>query len=563
MALVQKAFSDIITFSRSSNATRVGQTGLVEYAPHNLIQRSQEFDNAYWTAVDASITANAIAAPDGTVTADKLIASAASSSGHRVAGPCGNPSATWTVSIYAKAGEYNRLLMATSNTGFIGFNLSTGAVEGSIGVFITHYGITPVGNGWYRCYFGSNSTSAGTNLGIYPFNTTFTGASTTFTGDGTSGIYIWGAQSSQGPYPLDYTPTTSAAVYGPRFDFDPVTLAARGLLVEEQRVNVYTYSEQFDNVAWTKGGSSITANAGTAPDGTVTADKIVEDSGTTAHVAYQTPTVSAVAYTLSVFAKAAERTQLALDFTGGSNNAIFNLSAGTVVSSTGSGLTAAIQDFGNGWYRCSITQTQSAGTIFPSIGPASGGNRIYTGNGTSGIFIWGAQLEAGSFATSYIPTVASTVTRSADVASVNTLSPWYNQTEGSIFAEASGPLSGTDRIIVEGGTASDFRDFSLNFANLNAQFTPRYATGTFDVTSPNLTANSTAKLAASYSATSADLAYNGLLATTKTSVTQRIPADRIFLGSRFNSSLVLNGHIRRLAYYPRRLTNAELQALTA
>jgi hypothetical protein len=221
-----------------------------------------------------------------------------------------------------------------------------------------------------------------------------TDGNATYTGDGTSGIYIWGAQLAVGPYPLDYTPTTSAAVYGPRFDFDPVTLAARGLLVEESRTNLLTYSEQFDNAAWTKIGASVTANSVTSPDGTTNADTITENSANDLHVAFQSPSLTpGSTYTLSVFLKAGTRNH-GMVRVGGVGVAIkVDLTNGSPTVIEGSPTAYSTVAIGNGWYRCILTFV-AVSINFPQFGPHDNGSGFtYQGNGTGSVYAWGAQLE--------------------------------------------------------------------------------------------------------------------------------------------------------------------------
>ncbi len=185
------------------------------------------------------------------------------------------------------------------------------------------------------------------------------------------------------------------------------TSASRPTL--QARANLLTYSEQFDNAAWSKSNSSVTANAGVAPDGTTTADKLVEDTATSTHrllnnTGYTTTT--GAPYTYTVYAKAAERTSIFVadnSLTGAS----FNLSNGTV-SNIGSGVTASIVSVGNGWYRCVMTRIEStaAGRIVVYL--ESGGATSYTGDGTSGVLLWGAQAEQASTASTYQRIVTAT-----------------------------------------------------------------------------------------------------------------------------------------------------------
>lgn len=208
----------------------------------------------------------------------------------------------------------------------------------------------------------------------------------------------------------------------PRFDYDPVTNQPRGLLIEEQRTNLLAYSEQFDNAAWSKTRTSITPNAVTAPDGTMTADKLVEDTATGSRSFGQSQaSVTAAAYTLSVYAKKGERNFIQLNLpdpgAGGAGKVgSFNLNTGALGAVQDSGLTRAITDVGGGWYRCSITYTfTGAGSSAMTCFLTATDVRVesYTGDGQSGIYIWGAQLEAGSFPTSYIPTKATFTARNS------------------------------------------------------------------------------------------------------------------------------------------------------
>jgi len=371
----------------------------------------------------------------------------------------------------------------------------------------------------------------------------------------------------------------SAAVNEPRFDYDPVTLAARGLLVEEQRVNQATYSDDLTNAAWTKIGSSISANAGTAPDGMTNADKLVEDTANTNHTVFGV-IITATTLTTSVYVKAAGRTNIIMRHYNADDDVVavnFDLSAGVAsktftAGATFSNFSYSITPVGNSWYRCTVTSTRSSGTTYSAIVDLSntnnptfrgGGDCSYTGDGSSGVLLWGFQVEAGSFATSYIPTVAASVTRSADVASVNTLSPWWNATESTIYSEfdtfstndafpyALGVIN-TDEIDVY-RIGSSGNVLTLMFASSSLQNNSTIATAT--------SLNATIK--AAYAVKANDLAgsANGGAAVTDTSAT--LPSvSTLYLGARSNGTGPLNGHLRRLAVYPRRLTNAQLQALT-
>ena len=264
--------------------------------------------------------------------------------------------------------------------------------------------------------------------------------------DGVSGNnLITFARNSTATYIGEDGLIKTAAINEPRFDHDPTTRDSLGLLVEEQRGNLLVNSEQFGDSIWTKGQTNISINSTTAPDGTLTADTVTASSGVGYKDLYQAFTSSATAntaYTFSVFVKANGITFFTMVpyFNGGSNESWFNLSTGTALTNT-SGNTSSITNYGNGWYRLTVTRTSPttlANALF-IVRPSGGdGDGQYNGNGVNSFYIWGAQVEAGSFPTSYIPTTSSQATRAADVVSIagTNFSSWYNQSEGTIFSSA-------------------------------------------------------------------------------------------------------------------------------
>lgn len=222
-------------------------------------------------------------------------------------------------------------------------------------------------------------------------------------------------------------PDLGGGTYAARVQYSGGT--ARGMLNEGQATNLLKYSEDFSNAAWTRLGTTEVVNSISAPDGASTADKLTDTSAaTTARFTYQTLTkaAAAITYTLSAFVKAAEYGVVNLFLGNGVQyyGKSINISDGTITTIAGSGtftfVSATRVALGNGWYRVSLTCTSDTNTSllgFVGQTPTAGGY-TYAGTAGSGIYVWGAQLEAGSAATSYVPTGAGTVVRAADSAGV-------------------------------------------------------------------------------------------------------------------------------------------------
>jgi len=586
-----QALDPRITFTRATTATYYDAKSSA-VAEQNLVLQSQTF-NTSWTTSNISLTANSVVAPDGTTTAYTLTSTATTGShGLFQTKPIRSGE---TYSIYAKAGTSNFVALTGNGTSSFAvsacatFNLSTGLVASSSNCTAS---MVSVGSGWYRCIVANTTFNtdyfiiAASEGDLAPTSSPWG----SYTGTGLN-VYIWGAQLEQRSAVTAYTPTTTTAItnYIPtlltavaneaRFDCNPTTRESLGLLIEEQRTNLVTYSSDFSNAAWTKAAVSVTSTANIAPDGTQTAQLVVENTASAAaHNVTATATGASTTNTLTMYAK--QNTAGAKRWfymypqpPSGSAYAVYDLSLGTVTATGNGGTTtyvgSTITAVGNGWYRCSITFTGTAGSVIVQHGLSSSGaiaGATYTGDGFSGLFIWGAQLEAGAFATSYIPTVASQVTRSADSASMTgtNFSSWYNIAQGTVYSEASmfGINASAFNMIAEGASASDFKDISLGFSNLFPEFTNRLASINNNIDCTAITLRNSVKVSGSYSPTTTSFASNGILGTAITTTAFRGGADRIFIGSRQGTVLFLNGYIKKLAYYPIACTNAQLQSLT-
>jgi hypothetical protein len=375
----------------------------------------------------------------------------------------------------------------------------------------------------------------------------------------------------------------SVGIDVPAFDHNPLTGECLGLLPEEQRQNLLTWSEEFDNAAWTPlgilaFGSGSTANATAAPNGTTTADLLTEDTSTGEHRVSTGSVVwvGSTTYTFSIFAKSNGRARLDFFGVGGGNftggrEADFNLATGTVTSTDGA--TASIQTFANGWYRLRMTfvtsAAPSASNIFIRFSDALG-NFSYTGDGTSGIYLWGAQLEAGAFPTSYIPTTGTAATRTADVVSISgtNFSSWYRQDEGCVFADwLSTGASGFNTVYNFNAGAFIQNIVEAYRTNNEISVTGRIrdASGSSDTINVSVASwtNTRHKAAHGIALNNAAFCLNGGTVGTDTVVNLPTPtALNIGADQAFNATKFLSGTIRRLTFWPTRLPNSTLQSIT-
>jgi hypothetical protein len=435
-----------LTFSRASSATRVQSDGLIEKVRTNQVLQSETLDNAYWNKTNVSITANALANPlNGALTADLLTVTDPSGPVEKTITTQTSQSFTagipYTASAYFKAGTISTQFKILAYDG-------TALYQGGIiDLEIIGNSTAPyedVGGGWYRFRFTftpANSTSTGF---IYLVNYAFGIAANAGTN-----VYVYGAQIETGDIATDYIATTTAAVSVgpvsglPRLDYLGSTCPR--LLLEPQRSNLVTFSEQFDNAAWTKLQASITANSIVSPDGYTNADTLTADGTSNEHQLRSTGVVtltSGTTYTTSIFVKAGTNNFVQFIGSGSIYSATtyanFNVATG-VVGDVGAGTTASIVAYGNGWYRCSMTAlantTDSTNTFLFNIVTSNTAIRGESNTLSTSVYVWGAQIEQGAYATSYIPTLSTSVTRVKDEASKTGISSLIGQAAGTFYAE--------------------------------------------------------------------------------------------------------------------------------
>jgi hypothetical protein len=572
---------------------------LIEEQRTNLLTYSEDYGNVAWAKVRSSVTANATTAPDGTTTADKLVEDNTASNTHLVEQVAVTTSgASYTLSVYAKAGERTKFLLSiyTNATTAISFDLTAVTASNASGT------ITPCANGWYRCSL--TFTSGATGNGWYDVILQNASAAYTYTGDGTSGIYIWGAQLEQGAFATSYIPSAdsftsrastgtfigsngliqSAATNVARYNYNPLNLAlSPKLLLEPAATNLLTYSEQFDNANWAKIACTISTNVITAPDGMTAADKLAEDSTSTYHYLGAVPTVTAnLQYCATLYAKAGERKVLYLEFSNNSTfpAARFDLSNGTVIDKANNPIAAGIIPVGNGWYRCWVSTTALSTYLGVYIQTnLDDGSRNYTGVTGNGLYIWGAQLEIGTTATSYIPSTSSSqgirtadisssaqATRPADSAVITgtNFSSWYRQDEGTIFAKANtiNELNSAKSVIGFDDTTLLNRLYLSKKYDLNSYFEVGIFANNIGQTFILQPVIIELLNSFSFSYKVNDIAFVANSSSVNTDTSAIIPnVNRLLIGNLGGGSR-LSGHISKLAYYPKRLSNTELQGLT-
>lgn len=522
---------------RATTATRVNSAGLIEVVPRNLLTYSQDFSNAAWVKSNSpTMTYNSAIAPNGTMTASGIKSNDATNykSINQTISSI-SPNSTFTYSIYVKK--------ETSETFFGGISvyLSGGTAKVFYGIVnavngtvtIASSSITPTiqviseGNYW-RIIATATDTGSNTSI-LAEYYATFSQNGTSLSTGIGSVRTIWGFQLEQGSTATEYFPTTTRLNI-PRIDY--TNGSCPSLLVEPQRTNLFLRSEEFDNIYWVKNSVTVTANSTISPSGIQNAERLQFTGAGFLLAASQT---SGTVYTLSCWAKR--------NGTGTQSVGFFKDGSGSVDSAWA--LTSE-------WKRFTYTYTASNAS-FVGLAGVSGAD----------VFVWGAQFEVGAYATSYIPTVASSVTRNADLISKTGVSSLIGQTEGTVFFD--GKLNdslATTKMIFQLTDGTDNNRIQLSsfsttlfmyiIKNNVAQLNISYAL-------PNFTDNK--KIAFVYSNNNFKLFVNGALVSTNTTLS--IPNTSVLnIGSYsiFGQNNFLNINSKQL--YKIALTDAECIALT-
>jgi hypothetical protein len=557
-----------LTFSRASTATFVNSSGYVEWAGANIVLQSGDLSQngvGQWTTrTNLTLTGwSGISDPFGGSTAVKIIPNTTNAT-HNVgtADISMSIGIPYTVSVYVKAAGYSIVGLVTTNSNARAhFNLATQTSAG-YGVTNTRT-ITDVGNGWYRITMSFTVANGPlVSLLIYAMNTATDPVANSFAGvsASTDGVLAWGAQLNPGSTAQTYYPTTTAAYHAPRFDYSPTNIGEpRGLLIEGSAINVCTYSQAIAGAGWnTTTGYTVTTNTPDllSPAGDNTATKLVYTSGYARCI--QTVTLAAnTTYTMSYWIKSVMTHTFR----------VYDLTAGADIASSIGSIPVT-----SSWTRVQKTFTTGASTSSCWFYVANDGGP------TAGMtaYVWGAQVELGSGASSYIPTGASQVTRNADscVMTGTNFSSWFaGATEGVLFAEYEKPRSQS------GNAAHDFMAIGSRYTTgagfivyaSNSNYYPTailWPTGGAVFGGGIATAiPSVTKQAAKWFGGNDVTNYsNGVVGTTGAGTGTLTPAMLSFGANSATGTEAtrdwLNACIRQVKFYPSALPNAQIQALT-
>jgi hypothetical protein len=454
-----------IVFSREPGSTAefyidnvsVREMPVIKWAPHNLFQRSEELDHSYWnTKSHISITPNSTTAPNGTATADKIVANG-NNTIHFVARNFSYPvaSETYELCVFAKPAGYNfiKLFGANSDTSEAWFDISNGTKGATGGTGFVSSSITDVGNGWYRCALKFINPDATTrNTGYYP---TPSNNVDSYSGDGTSGIHIWGAHL----YKADlggmvdnpdrgdsYVPTTSAAKYLPRVGHHVYNGSAwvnEGVLAEsESRTNIITGNDDLDNATyWTNTSLSVAESTTViAPDGG--SSYLLTATGNNFSLRSDVSSIAPSSgnyITLSVYVKEGNTRYVALGMGGNSFvGGVFDFDTESFVDTDSNNfgsptITTTVENVGNGWYRIALTLLNDTGNpsygmgFYPWNSATTPNPFDLHGSSSSSETLYVAFPQAEYYATpsSPIPTSGSSVTRAAETFTIPSANlPW-------------------------------------------------------------------------------------------------------------------------------------------
>ena len=539
-----------ITFTRASSATYVAADGLIKTTPVNKLKHSEDFSQNVWIRSNAPSVTTGQLAPDNTNTAAKIAFTDVSNwyiyqdAGSVVGQP-------YIAHVYLKGS-------ANATLGLRKPGLSNATIGGSGTASIS------VTTEWQK--FEAITTSADATVGRFLIDGRTSNGASVPTG---FELFIWHPQVEDGTTATDYIRTSSTISGAPRFDHDSATGKSLGLLIEEARTN--KISSDFSTSNSVNGGTLSEVTSITNPDGTTGTVKLTATATLNRHRVQVTSSAENTnIHTYSVFVKKGNHRYVGLAQGGSGNNiyCIFDLDTKTITNDGGKGthslVSSGFEEYANGWFRLHVvgTTTGSSLTAFLAETDSQNGLQNWTATGSEFMYVWGAQKEEGSFPTSYIPTSGSAVTRAADVAEITgtNFSDFYNQSEGTMFVEAGTSFN-----------TAKFDIFEYSNGTVSNRYTVRYDastnkiafTGQAGVTSQqfvNLSSLANIKAAATQSL---GFAVNGVL-TGDAGVSTSGTKTQLAFGYRGSEGgNYINGHIKRLIYFPTRLPDATLKSITS
>jgi hypothetical protein len=536
-----------LSFTRASNGTRVNSAGLVEVCPWNLYTYSEVFSNSIWANGNATITDNTTTAPNGTLTADSMFEQVVNDyqiKGQNYSMVSGQ---TFTFSIYVKANTRNffRILVGNGVLGgdkyayFDLVNLTTTSTT-----LITP-SIESVGNGWCKVVISFTATITGTDAIYFGSSPNMTSGYLPFVGDASKGVYIWGCQLNIGSTAKPYFPTTDR-LNVPRLTYQNGGGGCPSLLLEKQSTNYFPYSQSVADWYEPDDGVTLTSNTTdtVSPDGTYNASKITIVGGSKR--SYEITNSVAGVGTFSAYVKAGTSNTIVLYTSSASVLIGYNLSTLAVTQTTGTG---TITSVGNGWYRITATNTLGASEVLQVL---------YTGNANETIYIWGFQVEASSYPTSYIPTTSASATRVADVATKTGISSLIGQTEGVLFADVDFKANtGEVGIIIEVNSGASNQRVLIYYSS-----TTILCFANAGVFSYSQNTSERLKIAFAYKSGDSALYVNGVQKAVSSSSLTYSGLSQLNIGSNYAFGQPTNSPTNQAALFKTRLTNAELASLT-
>jgi hypothetical protein len=524
-----------LSFTRASNGTRVNSAGLVEVVAWNLLEDSETL-NLWATNNSPTITANNLTAPNGTLTADTFQTSASISGVFKVGIVVSGSVYTFTVYIKNVSSATSLIIGCDSNpsNASLTYNAVTNTIT-SVGGGITSSSVQDAGNGWYRVSGTYVSTGSANAIIIY------SGASSSMT------FGAWGAQLNIGSTAKPYFPTTDR-LNVPRLTYQNGGGGCPSLLLEKQSTNYMPYSQ--DISLWYAPADGVTLTSNTtdtlSPDGTNNASKIAIVSGSKR--SYEITNSVAGVGTFSAYVKAGTSTSITLFTSSGSINIGYNLS--TLAITTGSG-TGTITSVGNGWYRITATNTLGASEVLQVL---------YTGTAGQTIYIWGFQVEAGSYVTSYIFTNGASATRVADACFKTGISSLFGTNQGTFFIDFV--YYGSEQFsylfdVSDSANTNRFLMYDSNGSGLYYFYDSVYS----QITTVQFTKGQRYKIAVKYNSSGTIWYLNGVLSATGT-VSFAYQMSQVYLGVRYSLTDNTGMQINQTIVFPTALSGTDLIALT-